>query len=83
MSAALQDIVSMSIGILIRLHLGVGSDISQRRFQKDDVTHGGVEGWGRSTEAVRQWFSQKDKRVQGRLAEGRAIGTTTKPPYRS
>ena len=42
MSAALQASVSMSIGMLRILHLGVGSDISQRRFPKDDVT--GVHG---------------------------------------
>ena len=44
MSAALQAMVYMSIGMLIRLHLGVGLDISQRRFPKDDVTgcHGEV-----------------------------------------
>ena len=40
MSAALQDIVYMSIGMLRRLHLGVGSDIIQRRFPKYDVTDG-------------------------------------------
>ena len=37
MSAALQDIVYMSIGMLRRFHLDVGSDISQRRFPKYDV----------------------------------------------
>ena len=44
---------------------------------------GGEEDRGRSTEAVRHWFSRKDDQVQGRLAEGTAIGTTTKHPYRS
>ena len=38
---------------------------------------------GRSTEAVRHWFSRKDDRVQGRFSEGRVRGTTTKPPSRS
>ena len=38
MSDALQDIVYISIGMLSILHLGVGLDISLRRFPKDDVT---------------------------------------------
>ena len=29
---------------------------------------------------MRHWFSRKDDQVQGRLAEGRARGTTKKPP---
>ena len=44
---------------------------------------GEEEDQGRITEAVRHWFSRKDERVQGRLVEGRARGTITKPPSHS
>ena len=40
MSPAHQAIVYMSIGMLRRLHLGVGSDISKITLPKDDVTGG-------------------------------------------
>ena len=62
MSAALQAIVSTSIGMLRRLHLGVGSDNSQRRFPKDDVLgcHGEViwNWWFLSRYITREICSQ-------------------------
>ena len=43
MSADLQTFVSSSIGMLGSNYLGVGSDLSQRRFPKEDLTDGHVE----------------------------------------
>ena len=45
MFAALRNFVSVSIGILIRLQLGVGLDLSCRRFPKYYV----IDGYGKVT----------------------------------
>ena len=41
----------------------------------------GEGGQGRGMESVKRWCGRQDERVQGRLADGRMSGDTTKTPY--